>query len=75
MGNRWRFQTRCDAQGHETLECAEQYRGLPQHGLTIGVYQRTTRSGRAVLLKPESVRELHAALGEWLTQHDQDGEA
>ena len=50
----------------ERLRVAQQYAGMPQHGLVFYVEQRTTLAGRAVLLTPQQVAEVHAWLGEWL---------
>jgi hypothetical protein len=52
--------------GHDRLRIAQQYAGLPQHGLVFHVEQRTTGAGRAVLLTPEQVAGVHAWLGDWL---------
>jgi hypothetical protein len=52
--------------GHDRLRLAQQYQGMPQHGLNFRVEQRTTLAGRAVLLTPAQVAEVHAWLGEWL---------
>ena len=52
--------------GAERLRIAQQYAGMPQHGLVFHVEQRTTGAGRAVLLTPQQVAEVHAWLGEWL---------
>lgn len=55
--------------GTDRLRLAQQYRGLPQHGLVFRVEQRTTLAGRAVLLTPERVAEVYAWLGQWLATH------
>ena len=52
--------------GADRLRIAQQYAGLPQHGLVFHVEQRTTLAGRGVLLTPQQVAEVHAWLGEWL---------
>jgi hypothetical protein len=53
--------------GTDRLHVAQQYAGMPRHGLIVRVDQRTTGGGRAILLTPAAVAELHAWLGQWLT--------
>lgn len=53
--------------GADRLHVAEQYAGWPRDGLVVRVEQRTTLAGRAVLLTPAQVTELHAWLGRWLS--------
>jgi hypothetical protein len=52
--------------GHDRLRIAQQYAHLPRYGLVFYVEQRTTLAGRAVLLKPEQIEDVHRWLGEWL---------
>jgi hypothetical protein len=52
--------------GAYQLRIAQQHAGIPEHGLVFRVEQRTTLAGRAVLLTPQQVAEVHAWLGEWL---------
>jgi hypothetical protein len=53
--------------GHDRLRVGQQYPGRPQDGLIVRIEQRTTLAGRAVLLTPAQVTELHAWLSEWLS--------
>lgn len=50
----------------DRLRIAQQYAGRPQDGLVFHAEQRTTLAGRAVLLSPAQVAEVHKWLGEWL---------
>jgi hypothetical protein len=50
----------------DRLRIAQQYRDLPRRGLVFRVEQRTTGSGRAVLLTPAQAASVHQWLGEWL---------
>lgn len=50
----------------DRLRIAQQYKDLPRYGLVFRVEQRTTRSGRAVLLTPEQVASVRRWLGQWL---------
>lgn len=52
--------------GADQFRIAQQYKDMPQHGLVFRVEQRTTGAGRAVLLTPQQVAEVHTWLGEWL---------
>lgn len=52
--------------GTDQLHVAEQYAGVPEHGLAVKVAHRTTGDGRAILLKPAQATELHAFLGDYL---------
>ena len=54
--------------GHDRLRVSEQYAGRPQDGIVFHVEQRTTLTGRAVLLTPDQVTELHQWLGDRLTE-------
>jgi hypothetical protein len=49
--------------GADRLRVSEMYRGRAQDGIVFHVEQRTTGTGRAVLLMPDRVREVI----EWLT--------
>lgn len=55
--------------GADRLRISQQYAGMPQHGLVFRAEQRTTLAGRAVLLMPAQVREVHAWLGDWITRN------
>jgi len=50
----------------DRLRIAQQYNDLPRHGLVFRVEQRSTQTGRAVLLTPEQVRSVHKWLSLWL---------
>lgn len=54
--------------GADRLRVSEQYAGRPQDGINFHVEQRTTLAGRAVILTPEQVTELHEWLGERLAE-------
>jgi hypothetical protein len=56
------------ADGHDRLRVSEQYAGRPADGIVFYIEQRTTLTGRSVLLTPQQVTEVHQWLGDRLTE-------
>ena len=63
---RWEFTVRSDDHKPLLVTAVQQYVGMPQYGLVVGVYQRTTGSGHGLLLPPKNVGELRDELADWL---------
>lgn len=59
---RWGLTIRSDDRTPFIVRAAQQYAGLPQHGLVLGVYQRTTDAGYSILVKPCCVDDLRDLL-------------
>jgi len=66
---RWKFTIRSDDGAPFVVRAAQQYAGLPQHGLVLGVYQRTTDAGYSILVKPCCIADLRDLLDKLLAAH------